>query len=337
MGLTRVALIRPVAITMMFLALAAMGIVAYTRLPVERFPPISFPSINIFVSYPGAAPEDVESLVTIPIENAVIGLNGIDTISSDSNEGSSRVGIRFVEGTDVNAASIDVERKVNQVRRRLPTDATDPSISKADVNAFPVMNIAVSSDKLRIQDLTQLVDDEIQPLVQSVPGVADATRLGGARRQIQIRVDVNKLRSYGISLTNVQNALANQNIGLPGGPVRSELQVFNTRTMALAQQPSDLATISINTPNGTGGGGTASTAAPTASANAVSLSGAANIVVGSTNNQVVYLKDVADVLDTTAFRTTYQRLNGNDAVGMSITAQSGVNGIKLSDDVRATL
>src|SRR6185437_13397602 len=150
MGLTRVALLRPVAITMMFLALAAMGIIAYTRLPVERFPTISFPSVSISVGYPGAAPEDVEALVTIPLENAVIGINGIDTITSSSNEGNSRVNIRFVEGTDVNAASIDVERKVNQVRRRLPTDAGDPSISKADVNAFPVMNIAVSSDKLKL-------------------------------------------------------------------------------------------------------------------------------------------------------------------------------------------
>src|SRR5690349_8574717 len=148
MGLTRLALIRPVAISMLFFALAAMGIMAYTRLPVERFPPISFPNVNVFISYPGASPEDVEALITKPVENAVIGINGIDVITSDSNEGSSRVGIRFLEGTDVNAASIDVSRKINQVRRRLPTDAGDPSISKADVNAFPVMNIAVSSDKL---------------------------------------------------------------------------------------------------------------------------------------------------------------------------------------------
>src|SRR5579862_983854 len=121
MGLTRVALLRPVAITMMFLALAAMGIVAYTRLPVERFPAISFPSVSISIGYPGAPPEDVEALVTKPVENAVIGINGIDTIKSTSNQGQSQVRISFVEGTDVNLASIDVERKVNTVRRRLPS------------------------------------------------------------------------------------------------------------------------------------------------------------------------------------------------------------------------
>ncbi|SRR5579884_3141733 len=343
MGLTRLALIRPVAISMLFFALAAMGIVAYTRLPVERFPPISFPFVNVFTQWPGAAPEDVESLVTKVIENAVIGINGIDTITSDSNFGSSRVGIRFLEGTDVNQAAIDVGRKVNQVRRRLPADIVDPSISKADVSNFPVMNIAVSSDKLKLPDLTQAVNDNIQPLIQSIPGVADASVSGGATRQIQVRVDTSKLRSYGLSLTQVQNALTNQNVGLPGGPIRTQLQVFNTRTQALAQQPADLNYIVINTP--AGGGGIAPTTATnpanpsgqSASASSVGLNGAANIVVGSTSNQAVYLKDVAEVIDTTAFQSTYQRLNGTDAVGISVTIQSGTNSLKLAEDVRKLL
>src|ERR1051326_6361578 len=125
MGLTRTALIRPVAITMMFLALAAMGVLAYTRLPVQRFPNVSFPVVTVSVGYPGAPPEVVEALVTKPIEGSVVALNGIDTISSTSNQGQSRVVIRFLEGTDVNLASIDVQRLVNTVRRRLPTTATD--------------------------------------------------------------------------------------------------------------------------------------------------------------------------------------------------------------------
>src|ERR1051326_5531086 len=134
MGLTRTALIRPVAITMMFLALAAMGVLAYTRLPVQRFPQVSFPVVSVSVGYPGAPPEDVEALVTRRIEDAVVGINGIDTISSTSNQGQSRVTIRFVEGTDVNLAAIDVQRLVATVRRRLPTTATDAQITKADIS-----------------------------------------------------------------------------------------------------------------------------------------------------------------------------------------------------------
>jgi HAE1 family hydrophobic/amphiphilic exporter-1 len=353
MGLTRVALLRPVAITMLFLALAAMGIVAYTRLPVQRFPTISFPVVSVSIGYPGAPPEDVELLVTKPVEDAVVGINGIDTISSQSNEGQSRVTIRFVEGTDVNLASIDVERQVAKILRRLPSTVTAPSIQKADINSFPIMNIGVSSSKLKPQDLAQLVNDQIQPLIQSVNGVADATALGEVQRQINIRVDTDKLRAYGVSLTQVQNALVNQNVALPAGPIRTNIQVYNTRTSALAQQPSELGDIPVNTPTGTGGTGTVlgitgSTTPPTASANAVTVSGPANIVNGSAANQVVYIKDVADVLDTTKFQLNLLRLNtraadgsmpdiGTPAVGMSITAQSGVNGVKLANDLRKTM
>ena len=320
MGLTRVAIYRPVAIVMLFAALAAMGVVAYTHLPIDRLPRISFPFVRISVSYPGAAPEDVESLVTKVIEDAVVGVNGINNITSTSVEGNSNVGISFVEGTDVNQAAIDVARKVDQARRLLPTDASDPSIFKADVNAFPVMNIAVSSERLGLQDLYQVVTEEIQPLLQSVNGVADVNVVGGLKRQIQVRVDPVKLQSYGLSLTQVQNALAQQNVALPGGPIRTGKQVFNTRTQALAQKPDDLRSMVVNTQN-VGG------AAP-----------AANAQVGTAaNGAPVFLSDVADVIDGNAFQSSYQRFNGRDAVGLVITQQTGVNSIQVSDDIRRTL
>jgi hydrophobic/amphiphilic exporter-1 (mainly G- bacteria), HAE1 family len=236
----------------------------------------------------------------------------------------------------VNAASIDIERKVNQVRRSLPATAGDPSISKADINAFPVMNIAVSSNKLQPVELAQLVNDTIQPAIQSINGVADATPSGEVTRQIQVRVDPSKLASYGLSLTQVQNALTSQNVGLPAGPVRTTTQVFNTRTFALAQQPSDLNKIAINTPSGAGGGAS-SASTTTAASGALGLSGAANVVVGSGTNQVVHLSDVAQVLDTTATQSSYLRLNGSPAIGMSISAQSGVNGVQLANNIRNTL
>ena len=208
MGLTRVSLIRPVAITMVFLALAAMGLVAYTRLPVERFPNISFPSVGVSVSYPGASPEDVEALVTKPLEDAVIGINGIDTIESTSIQGSSRVQIRFVEGMDVNAAAIDIGRKVNEVRRKLPTGVSDPSITKADVSASPIMNVAISSDTLDMQTLTTLVTDQIQPVVQSVNGVAAVTVVGRPHPPDPGAGQPDKLRAYGLSLAQIQSAIA---------------------------------------------------------------------------------------------------------------------------------
>jgi hydrophobic/amphiphilic exporter-1 (mainly G- bacteria), HAE1 family len=336
MGLTRVALLRPVAITMLFLALAAMGLVAYTKLPVDRFPPISFPTVRVSVNYPGAAPEDVEALVAEPIENAVVGVNGIDTIESQSNQGSANVTVNFLEGTDVNQAAIDIQNQLSQVQKNLPPGASFPSIRKANVNSFPVMNVAISSDRLKPQDLADTVNNNIAPLIEAVPGVADATPTGEATRQIQVRVDSAKLAAYGLSLSQIQSAIAAYNVQIPGGPVRTTTQVYNTRSTSLALQPSDLVKIPVNPTTG-GAAAAAASAAPTASSSSVSLSGAANIVTGSTNNQLVHLGDVAQVLDTTATQSSFARLNGQPAVGMSITAQSGANGIKLAGDVRDTL
>src|SRR5207248_7853302 len=121
----------------------------------------------------------------------------------------------------VNAAAIDVGRKVAQVQRQLPTGASNPSVSKADVSAQPIMNVAVSSDSLDLETLTSLVNNQVQPLVQSVPGVADVSVVGGLTRQIQVRVDPEKLRGYGLSLAQLQSALASQTEALPGGTVRT--------------------------------------------------------------------------------------------------------------------
>ncbi|HEY3118482.1 MAG TPA: efflux RND transporter permease subunit, partial [Chloroflexota bacterium] len=302
---------RPVAITMLFLALAFMGVVAYTRLPVQRFPNTSFPTIRVTVSYPGASPEDVETLVTKVIEDAVVGIGGIDRITSDSNQGSSNVQLSFAEGADINVALAEVSRKVSAIRRKLPTGAGDPSIVKGDPSDFPIMNISISADNLDLPTLTDLVSQQIQPTLQSVDGVADVNLVGGANRQIQVRVDPVKLAAYGVSLSQVQTAIASQNVGLPGGQVRTTTEVLNTRTQALAQQPAELANIVINTPTG---GGNAATAV-----------------------QPVHLKEVADVLDTTTFQRSFQRLNGNTSVGLIITKQSGANEIKVAEAVRQAI
>src|SRR3954451_11759424 len=167
MGCTRTALRRPVAIIMLFLAFASMGLVAHARLPVSRFPNISFPTVTVSVVYPGASPQDVEALVTKPLENALIGVNGIDTIESTSVQGRARVQLNFAEGVDVNSAAIDVGRKVNEVQSKMPPGAQPPSISKADISAAPVMNVAISSETLDLVALTSLVTEQIQPMLQS--------------------------------------------------------------------------------------------------------------------------------------------------------------------------
>src|SRR5215212_4136349 len=153
LGLTRLAITRPLAILMFIICLVLLGGVSFTKLRQDRFPAISFPAAFVRIDYPGAGPSDVEELVAKPIENSVAGLPGVDLLSSTSNEGSATVNIRFVEGTDTNQAALDVERRLAAVRGRLPVDAGVPSVLKADASAFPIMNIAMSSERRSMAEI----------------------------------------------------------------------------------------------------------------------------------------------------------------------------------------
>lgn len=201
MGLTRLALTRPVTILMLIGALIVLGLQAYSRLPVDRLPPTNFPSVTVAISYPGASPRDVEQLIAIPVEKAVAGLRGVDIISSTSSLGSARINISFTESTNLDQAAIDVEKRVDAIRSQLPSDASAPSVIKADENAFPIMNVAMSGGgRLTTGQLYQLATDVVQPALLQVDGVADVSVGGGRQREIQVQVDPLRLNAYGISL-----------------------------------------------------------------------------------------------------------------------------------------
>ncbi len=218
MGLTRLAITRPLAILMLIVALVLMGAVSYTRMKVDRFPAISFPAVFVSIQYAGAAPTDIEELIAKPVENSLAGLPGIESITSTSSEGSASVNIRFVEGVDTNQAAMDVERRLSSIRRRLPTDMEAPQVTKADQNAWPVMNIALSGDRSLVE-LFDLGNDTILPKLQAVNGVADVQLTGGLQREIQVRIKPDNLRMYGVSLTQINTALQRENVSSPSGRI----------------------------------------------------------------------------------------------------------------------
>jgi HAE1 family hydrophobic/amphiphilic exporter-1 len=302
MGLTRVAITRPLAILMLIIGMILMGSVAYTKLKQDRFPAISFPFVSVSVSYPGASPTDMEELVTKPIEDAVAGVAGVSQIGSNSREGQSSVNIQFVEGSDTNAAAIDIERRLAAIRNRLPADAQAPTVRKADSTAFPVMNVALSG-KRSLAELYQLATDILEPRLQAVSGVADVQVNGGLQREIQVKVDSARLRAYGISLDQVNRALVRENVSVPGGRLTEGDSSRSVRTVGLYRTVDDLKR--------------------------------APITAGQRG--VIYLQDVATVTDTVAERTRLQRLDGEDAVGFTITKQSDANGVQVSADIRAAL
>ncbi len=302
MGLTRTAIQRAIGICMLFGALIVMGWTAYGKMKVDRLPAISFPALNINVSYPGAAPEDVVLLVTKPIEDAIVGLSGIDSISSTSSEGQSQVNVRFVEGADVNQAMVAVERKMNGLRNRLPADATAPTIFNFDPSDAPIMSINISGPQ-SLEQLYQVSTDVIQPRLRSVLGVADAAISGGIVSEVEVKLDPSRLSSYGVSVTQVNQALTQENVNVPAGNFVSGPQISNVRTLGLFQ----------------------------------SLDALQNLLIVSAPSGPVRLRDVANITQTHKPIRSYQRYNGRDAVGLSVTKQSDANSLDTRDKVKAAI
>ena len=302
MGLTRFAIHRPLAMLMFILGLVIMGGVSFSLLKVDRMPNVPIPFVNVNVSYPGATPEDVEDLIVKPLEQTVSGISGIDTIESDASQGRGSVRISFVEGWDADKAAIDVERRVSAIRSRLPADASTPNVNKADPNAQPLMNVSLVG-QLPIDQLYSLATDIVQPRLQAVPGVADVSVSGGLQREVRVRVDYTKLEAYGISPTAISNAISRENINSPGGTLQQGRVQLNIRSIGLFQSADELG----------------------------------DLLVANTTNGPVYLRDVATVTEGFKERTSFQRLNGTESVGLSITKTSEANSLKVADDVKAAI
>ena len=302
MGLTRVALSRPLFILMVILGMVIMGAVSYTRLGVELFPNLNNPVVTVVTAYPGAAPEDVERLVTKPIEDAVAGLNHVDVLTSSSTEGRSTVTIQFTDKANADVAATDVERRVSGIRAALPSEALAPSVLKLDLNQQAILSLTLSGNR-PLDQLYTLADDAIKPRLEAADGVGSVSIAGGLQREIQVKADPAKLRAYGVSLDQVQAALARENVSLPGGSLDRDEQQINVRLSGLLRNLDEL--------NG--------------------------LVITQSVNGAVYLRDIATVEDTFKHAATLNRLNGANTVTLNITKQASANEVSTADAVYAAV
>ncbi len=299
--MTKLSIERPLTVLMGILALVLLGAVSYTYLKIDRLPPITFPVIFVTTTYPSAAAQDVEQLITEPIEDALAGLSGVETITSTSSEGRSQVRVQLYAGADPNMAALDVERRIARIRARLPADANDPVVNKADPNESPVMNIALAGAPL--DQLFDIADRQIQPQLQSVLGVSSVNITGGLQREVQVRMDQAKLAAYNISATQVNNAITGANVATTVGNSQQGPSTLNIRVVGNFQGARDLQ----------------------------------NIVVAQLPAGPVYLKDVATVEEGYKEVRQVQRINGQPAVGMSVVKASDANALQVADGVRAQL
>ncbi len=293
---------RPVFATMVVASFMVLGLVSMSRLGIDLFPDVNFPFVNITVVYPGAGPEEVETLVTRPVEDAVAGINGVKRVVSTSTEGVSRVGVELRLEVDPQAATAEVREKVAAIRGTLPQDIEDPTIQRFDVAALPIMVYAVGSNQP--SDVTRRqVEDDLKPLIEQIDGVAAVEVNGGEVREIQVNLDPRRLEALSLPLSQVAAKLAAENLDVPGGQVKRE-----GRSISLRTKGEFAATTEIEL-----------------------------VILRSDLRSTVRLRDVGEVIDGYEDKTSTTRLNGADAVSFSVRKQSGGNTVEIADRVEATL
>ena len=302
MWISDISIRRPVFATMVIVSFMVLGVVSMTRLGIDLFPEVNFPFVNINVVYPGASPEEVETLVTRPIEDAVAGINGVKRVISTSTESRAMVGLELRLEIDPQAAAAEVREKVAAIRGRLPEQIEDPTIVRFDVAALPIMTYAVGSSQ-RSDVTRRQVEDDVKPLLEQIDGVAAVEVNGGDVREIQVELDPGRLDALGLPVAVVAEKLAADNLDLPGGQMKQPGQ-----TVALRTKGEFITADEIE-----------------------------DVILRSDGGSTVRVRDVGRVVDGFEDRTSTTRLDGADAVSFSIKKQSGANTAAIADRVHATL
>ncbi len=303
MTLTELSIKRPSLVVVLFSVLGILGFFSYLQLQYELLPKMTPPVVSIAVQYPGGAPDEVETSLTKPLEEAVSALEKIETISSISSEGLSVVTVEFSNDADIDQTLQDAQRKVNEIRDRLPDDAKDPVISKFALDEVPVLRIGAISS-LSDTDFYQLLKDNIKPQLSSIDGVGQVYLTGGREREIRVNLDLERLQAYGFTVIDVLGAVNRANLDFPTGKIDAADRQFVVRLAGKFTGLDELKNL---------------------------------VLRASAHGSQVHLKDVADVRDGFREITTLTRLNGKNAVGLMIMKQSDANTVDVSRLVRQEL
>jgi HAE1 family hydrophobic/amphiphilic exporter-1 len=300
MSIPRLAIERPVTMFMISAVITLLGLISLTRLPVDLMPEFEQPTLNVRVSYPGVGPLEIEELITRPMEQAVGAVPGIIRVQSSSSEGNSQVQLNFEWGSDLSEAADEVRTRVDRMRGRLPEDADPPTIFKFDSNQLPVAQIGIEGDYDPVT-LREIAQNEIAPRFERVDGVAAVTVNGGVRRQIHVELSKEKVTALNLSVNNVVQSLRQENQNTPLGEIFQGDAMFLVRSQGQFQSLEDIR----------------------------------NLVVMTREGVPVYLRDIAEVKDTTEQRRQFMRINGKPGVQIQVQKQSGKNTVAVARAVRA--
>lgn len=302
MKLSEVCVRRPVFATMLTAILVVLGIASYTRLGVDLFPNIDIPIVTVTTTLKGASPEEIETTITKPIEEAVNTISGVDELRSVSREGVSDVVVRFVLERDGDVAAQDVRDKIATVIRNLPEGTDPPVIVKFDIDAAPVMTLAVSGNR-DLREITKIADDRIKQNIETVNGVGAVRIVGGRKRAVNIYLNPSRMEGFGLTVPRVKAALAAQNLEIPGGRVDAGTREMVLRTMGRMPAVEDFL----------------------------------GLIVANIGGRPVTIGDIGRVENGEEEARSLARFDGNPSVNLIVQKQSGTNTIEVIDKVKKRL
>ena len=346
MSVSRFAVTRRITILMAVLVLIMLGIVSYGRVPIDLFPNMAFPAAVVVTSYDGAGPQEVENLVTRPIEQAMGAVTRVKTISSVSQEATSLVIVEFEWGTDMDFAAFDMREKVDLVKGYLPSGVGAPMVFKFDPSMMPIMMVSMTAGGADV-NLRKLATDVVKPRLERVDGVAQVAVAGGSASQVLISVDQSKLAANGIPWTQVSGALRGLNINLPSGRVTEKGLDYLVRSIGEVHSLKEIEDLIIGTKGGSSAsrGGLAGLPAgislPAGMAGYASAGGAGSsasaTAAAALAANAVRLKDVATVRLVNAAEQSLSRLNGQRAVAITVQKTSLSNTVQVAGSVAKAL
>ena len=300
-GLTRFVLKRPITTLMAVLCLIVFGYTSVTSMSLENIPDMEMPVLMVMTTYSGASPEDVNEIITKPIEDQVGTLSGLKSVTSNSSEGSSMVMLEYEYGTDTDEAYDDLKKKVDLVKNSLPDSAGDPMIMEMDMNSMPCVTLSI--DNTSQENLYSYVEDKIQPEFEKIAQVADVSVRGGSDEYIKIQIIPEKLSQYKMTMASVAADIAAADISYPSG----DTQVGSLKLSVSTRTTYDTVDLLKEIP------------------------------LTSADGSTVYLEDVADVYTAQEENDGIARYNGNDTVSLSITKQQSETAVSVSNAVKKTI
>lgn len=301
MNITEIAINRPSLIIVLFSVFALLGIIGYKNLSYELMPDFNQPVVVIKTVYPGAEPSEVETSVSRKIEDALSNLEGVDYLVTKSLPNASVIIANLNYGTNLDKSMQDAQRYIDNIRKDLPAEILSPVMSKVSPNDLPIMSISATSN-LPATVFYQKMKDEYLPQIQQLKGVAEITMLGGEAREIQVKINQEKIKLYGISLSQVVESINRSGLDLPAGKVQTDKESNSVRLAGKFATLADVQNVQIGMP------------AP---------------------NSPVYVKDVAEVTDGIKEITSISRFNGKNGIGLLLKKQGDANAVNVSKGVRS--